>query len=508
VKPHRTFVLLALVAAAPLSAQTVRGNIVDESTRLPVPAVLITLVDAGGAELPGGVRSDTLGNFVIHAARSGTYRVKAVRIGYRPQTSEAIVLDIGQLAIVRFRMTTQAQQLIPVRVVERRQLSLSELMSSAGFDYRQSKGVGQFVNADKLAEYRLEGTGEVLRRYLAPTVEAVDSPSGPYLVIVPRPCIPEIYLDGTFLQAQDSGQTAYSILEGIPSNELHGIEAYRGQQIPPPSVGGLFGERQGFQRPCGVIAVWTKKGRRLATTAARGPGLTGIQVLRGTVLDFDTGKPVAGVPVTMLTAARDKLADPVRSDSLGEFIIRTRRVGSVRLEMGDVGRGEATTPPFPVSPEELIVVKLFVSGKTPVMAPLGIVARELPGARAITDLASFAYRRERGLTGVFFGVDDIRTRGAATVADLIRGVDGIIIAGAAPADTILMRRTVVGPQPRCRPTFFINGAQLMTSVESTLKSLGMARVFGVEIYVNPSQVPPVHADAIEDCGMIGIWTRK
>lgn len=506
--------LLALIALAPVGAQTVRGSIVDETTRLPVSAVLITLLGADGGEILPGVRSDTLGGFAIHAARPGTYRVRATRIGYRPLTSEAVALGLGQLAVVRLRMTTVAQQLVPIRVVERRQLTLTELMSTAGFDMRQGKGVGRFLNTEQLAEYGLEGAGEVLRTYLRPNVEIADSVAGAFLWMrrAAGECAPEIYLDGSILSEPGDPiyrrQSAFAMLEAFAANELHGIEVYRGAQVPPPSLAGSMGGRDtSLTRPCGVVAVWTKKGRSRMGTAPRGAGLSGIQVVRGTVLDFDSGLPLAGVPVTLLSQTNTRLSGAVRSDSAGEFTIRTTRVGPLRLEAGDIGHRAATTPVFPVGAEELIIVKLFVSAKKPVEAPLGILARARPETHAITDLASFAYRRERGIAGTFFGAEDIRRRGVTTLAELLRGVDGVVVAGVAPSDAILMRSSVIGSQRHCAPTVFVDGTRLMSGVDSAVRSLAMGRIFGVEVYTTPSQVPPVHADAVDECGMIGIWTR-
>jgi hypothetical protein len=517
--------LFGLVSFGPrLGAQTVRGTIVVESTGLPVGSALVTLVGTDGVEIPPGVRSDTVGGFVLHAARPGRYRVKATRIGFRPLTSDIVSLGPGELVVVRLRMTTVAQELVPVRIVERRPLNLSELMSTAGYDLRQSKGVGRFVDAERLATYGLDGGGEVLRNNLRPAVEFTDGPDGTFMWMrtppdtrtgLPGQCLPEIYLDGSLLsEPRDSGtgrpENAFAMLEAYPAKELYGIEVYKGSEVPPPSLGGLFGDRtfDPTKPPCGVVAVWTKKGRKLAGNAPRGVGLSGIQVIRGTMVDFDTDKPVAGVRVTLVSETGTRLAEDVLSDSLGEFTIRTRRVGPLRLESGDLGRGPKTTPTFQLSPEELVMLKLFVSAKTPVMAPLGIRARALPASRAVTDPASFSYRRERGITGVFFGAEDIQRRGVRTLADLIRGIDGITITGAAPSDTIAMRNTVLRSRPTCPPAFFVNGTRLIAGVDSTVRSLAMDRLLGVEVYTLPSSVPAIHAHEVDDCGMIGIWIRE
>jgi hypothetical protein len=510
------FVLALTAMGGPAVAQTVRGTIVIESTGLPVGSALVTLVGADGAEIPPGVRSDAQGAFVIHAARPGRYRVRATRIGFRPQTSDLLSFGPGELVVVRLRMTTVAQQLVPVRIVERRPLSLSELMSTAGFDLRLSKGVGRFLDSARLGTYRLDGTGEVLRNTLRPALDFVDGVDGTYIRMavgvdsrtgLPAYCSPEIFLDGNLLSAPISSapgrrENAYATLEAYRASDLYGIEVYRGNELPPPSLGGVMGDNQiPTGRKCGVVAVWTKKGRLLAGTAPRSPGLSGIQVIRGTLVDFDTDRPVPGIRVALVADDGTRLSDDPPTDSLGEFTIRTRRVGPLRLHAGDLGMGTKTTPSFQLSAEELVIVRFFVSGKTPVMAPLAIRARLLPTSRAITDLASFAYRRERGIVGVFFGEDDIRRRNAATLADLLRPVDRVVVVG----DTIFMRNTIVGRGSMCPPAVFVDGKRVITAVDSVVRSLPMNRLFGVEVYTQPSTVPAVHAHEVDECGMIGIW---
>jgi hypothetical protein len=513
------FVLSLTAMGGPAVAQTVRGTIVVESTGLPVASALVTFVGADGAEIPPGVRSDAQGAFVIHAARPGKYSVRATRIGFRPQTSDILSLGPGELVVVRLRMTTIAQQLVPVRVVERRPLNLAELMSTAGFDLRLSKGTGRFLDSARLGTYRLDGTGEVLRNTFRPALDFVDGVGGTYIRMMagvssgtgrPAYCSPEIFLDGTLLSAPISSalgrqENAYATLDAYRASDLYGIEVYRGNELPPPSLGGVMGDNQiPAGRKCGVVAVWTKKGRQLAGTAPTSPGLSGIQVIRGTLLDFDTDLPVPGVRVTLVADDGTRLSDDLATDSLGEFTIRTRRVGSLRLEAGDVGMGTKTTPKFQLSAEELLVVKFFVSGKTPVMAPLAVRARLLPTSRPVTDLASFAYRRERGIAGTFFGEDEIRRRNAATLADLLRPVDRVVVVG----DTIFMRNTIVGRGSLCPPAVFVDGSRVITAVDSVVRSLPMNRLFGVEVYTQPSTVPAVHAHAVDECGMIGIWFPK
>lgn len=534
--------LLSLTSLGPLGAQSVRGVVVDDSTKLPVATVLITLIDAGGQEILPGVRSDSLGGFMVHAGRPGTYRVKASRIGYRPLTSDRVQLGMGELAVLRLRMTTVAQQLIPIRVVERRALSASELMSTTGFDLRESKGLGRFLSGEQLADLGLEGVREVLASQLRPTlyVEA-DSISGADVLRIRqglRGCAPEIYLDGELLAAppeqagifdsaglvtaMDSvrlgqrqaaefarvgaGQEyAMSVLSNLRANMLHGIEVYRANEVPPPSLGAWFGITKRSVTPCGTVAVWTKLGNR-RLVAPRNPRAPGLQVITGIVVDAHTGAPVGNVPITLLTESRQAIGEPVRSDAGGEFTIRTTRVGSFRLLAGNIGFSESTTPVLPVTTDEMVVVKFFVSPTLPVIIPLAVATRVFPQTFGITSLGGFTYRRERALGGTFFRTDEIEKSGARTVSDLVRTLAHVQVVGAAPTDTVTFMRG--DDLPRCRPLYFIDGTPVATNVEATIGAITMDRVFGVEVYTKQSEIPAVFADAGTDCGLVAIWLKR
>ena len=87
----------ALVIVAGLSriasAQTLRGVVVD-SGRVPVPGVVVSLVGTDSV-IVGRALTNERGAFRLTAAVPGTYRVRTLRIGYRPATSESIALGAG-----------------------------------------------------------------------------------------------------------------------------------------------------------------------------------------------------------------------------------------------------------------------------------------------------------------------------------------------------------------------------------------------------------------------------
>src|SRR5688572_25174738 len=272
-----SLVLLASAVAAPLYAQSVKGVIVDDSTQAAIEGVLVALIDGDGRELPRTVRSESGGGFIVQAHRQGSYRVRATRIGYRPVTSDPVSLNIGQLAVVRLRMVTIAQQLIAVRVVERRAMTAAELMSTTGFDLRESKGLGTFLGKERLAAMGHDGVQDILATQFQPTLYVRDDAVLGQVIRIRQgrsECAPEIYLDGQLLstspdpmaiidssaivtemdtlrlrmsveaeQSRVSASQIYamSVLANLRAVDLHGIEMYRANQTLPPSLGAWFG---------------------------------------------------------------------------------------------------------------------------------------------------------------------------------------------------------------------------------------------------------------------------
>ena len=534
--------LISLVAPTAARAQSVKGVVVDDSSKLAIEGVLIALVDSRGEEQPRTVRSDSSGSFILHASRPGTYRVRATRIGYRPVHSDPVPLPIGQLAVVRLRMVSLAQQLIAVRVIERRPMNAAELMSTTGFDLRESKGLGTFLSGEALASLGHASVRDIMLTHLQPTAHVLNDPVLGEVLRIRQgrtDCAPEIYLDGQLLATiadqpaildgsnlttemdslrfrmsveSDQSRTAasqiyaMSVLTNLRAVDLHGIEVYRGNQLPPPSLGAWFGSTKASVRPCGTIAVWTKNGGGRPVVTARSRTVDALQVISGTVLDLDSQRPVPGVRLTLLNDARETVTEPVISDERGEFVIRTNRAGALRLRAGSIGFTESTSPAFPVAADELVFVRMFVSATQAVLAPLGVTARVLPRTFGISELGGFTYRRERGLHGVFFRPEEIRASGARSLAELVKGVAGVQVTGTASGDAIEI--VPAEDLPRCRPTYYVDGAPVATDPDATVRSLPLDRLVGVEVYARPGTVPLIFADASENCGLIALWTRR
>ncbi|MBF8295848.1 MAG: TonB-dependent receptor plug, partial [Bacteroidetes bacterium] len=112
----RFFVALFLFAAAPLSAQQYKGDVVgsvvDGKTTEPLPSANIQIV-----ELPGfGATTDTSGHFSIKGLPVGTYSIKASMIGYEGSILTNVVVSTGRSTKVVIKLSEQAVELGGVTV--------------------------------------------------------------------------------------------------------------------------------------------------------------------------------------------------------------------------------------------------------------------------------------------------------------------------------------------------------------------------------------------------------
>lgn len=92
---HRGVIIaLALLVARAGHAQTVRGQIVDRASGQPAPGVVVLLLADGDRAVAQGF-TDARGEYRLTAGSGGTFRVRTLRIGYRPATSPVFTLAAG-----------------------------------------------------------------------------------------------------------------------------------------------------------------------------------------------------------------------------------------------------------------------------------------------------------------------------------------------------------------------------------------------------------------------------
>jgi hypothetical protein len=146
---HRTCILLpamlcALGTVAPSAdAQLIRGLILEDSTRVPLDGVTLSLLRESGEPTGRQVRSDSIGRFSFTTPGAGRFLIVAQRVGYREMTTPAIVTLGGEVVAVEVFLGRNAIPLSPVTITERRSARLNPLQE--GFEERRRSGMGTYL---------------------------------------------------------------------------------------------------------------------------------------------------------------------------------------------------------------------------------------------------------------------------------------------------------------------------------------------------------------------------
>ena len=104
-----------LVGPSVVGAQVVRGVALDAAGQ-PIPGVVVALLDSAGAVRVRAL-SDAAGAFSIRAPSAGTYRLRALRIGFQPIDSRLLAVAEGEVVDERFVLDGARVALEEVRVL-------------------------------------------------------------------------------------------------------------------------------------------------------------------------------------------------------------------------------------------------------------------------------------------------------------------------------------------------------------------------------------------------------
>lgn len=80
------------LGSRPLTAQVIRGQVVDSVTGVPIQTGVVFLLDSAGAEIARTVTDDD-GLFLLRAPRAGRYRMRATHDAYRESTFPPFALE-------------------------------------------------------------------------------------------------------------------------------------------------------------------------------------------------------------------------------------------------------------------------------------------------------------------------------------------------------------------------------------------------------------------------------
>lgn len=216
-------------------------------------------------------------------------------------------------------------------------------------------------------------------------------------------------------------------------------------------------------------------------------------VVRGKVLEHETGTPLASAAVSLASGPGGTGGIGTRvTSSEGNFLFRRVPPGTYRVIVTLIGyRDLRDTLQVDLESDLDLILPMSVS---PVeLEPLVVAAKRRP--RGI--MGDFE-RRRRSLSGTFFNREEIENRQPMLLTDLLRMVPGARVVPTSPYEyTVLLRGS-------CRPALVVDGMRLLTE-EGMDRILPTMDLEAVEVYHAPSL--PVEFGS-NPCGAIVVWTRR
>jgi hypothetical protein len=233
--------------ASPAWAQTIQGTVLDDEWSVPIETAGVALVAENDSVVAEYI-TDERGRFVAHLPDSGSYRLRATRIGYTPAMSNAFQLGPGQDALAQLRLQPSPILLDPLAaIVEGQNLSLARV----GFYRREAMGFGHILTPEELA--RKPGLHQLDDLFNSmPGVGVVRSGLDDFDVFSTRgiPCRMSVAINGQVIQTggRNRGGTGWS--SSVSILNVAAIEVYPGQA-------GLPVWMAGSRSPCGAVVIWT-----------------------------------------------------------------------------------------------------------------------------------------------------------------------------------------------------------------------------------------------------------
>lgn len=254
---RRALLFFTFWAATPVSAQILRGRLIDVSTNEAVPRANIVLRDVNNKEIRE-TTADTNGVFLLRAPSVGSYTFTVTHIAYLEYTSTRIALNHDEIAYVTVRLSSTAIPMEALVVTARRTLVPSKLSE---FERRRAEGTGYFFTRKEI-ESRVVATSTTLLRPVPGLI--LDRPplakaggGERYQILFHgnslAPCIASIFVDGAYVP-----QSPQTLDEWLDLEVIAAVEVYvRKLDVPID-----------YRRDdCGAVLFWTREGGRVRATS-------------------------------------------------------------------------------------------------------------------------------------------------------------------------------------------------------------------------------------------------
>jgi hypothetical protein len=239
------------------------------------------------------------------------------------------------------------------------------------------------------------------------------------------------------------------------------------------------------------------------------------QVLRGTVRDSVSGKPVEGAHVVVLAGDGPAVGDAMTGND-GEFTFRLPAVGDYRLRVSRLGYTTRVTDPISVVATFNTSVELPLTSSPVPSDTLTVVGLPVAVERQHPFLveAGFYARRSKRI-GHFLTRADLDRRRSERMTDALRGLSGVrVVCSAGTCDVQAPGAASMLTRGVCKPTVVLDGAVLRaggvrSDEEQTVDQLlDPFNIEAVEVYTTSAGVPAQFRGSQSPCGAIIAWSRR
>lgn len=222
------------------------------------------VTDEGGSALVGAevrlvgqgrvTATNDRGVFLMDGVPSGVEVIEVAALGYATQR-EAIRVMGGRAQQVDVRLSTEPLELAPILVSVRPR---RWFLDRRGLEQRIALGAGYIMLREDIEARAPQVLGEALRGIPGVSVTRLGGGvTGEYSVqlrgaanLANQACNPMVWVDGV-----NWGNDG-AVFRDLPAFELEAVEVYRGAAEVP-------GEFSGQDARCGVVVVWTRRGRTI-----------------------------------------------------------------------------------------------------------------------------------------------------------------------------------------------------------------------------------------------------
>jgi hypothetical protein len=219
-----------------------------------------------------------------------------------------------------------------------------------------------------------------------------------------------------------------------------------------------------------------------------------MSVVRGRLVEHETGIPLAGAAVSLASGPGPTRGIGTRvTNSDGRFLFRTVPPGSYRIIASQLGYRELRDT-LQVEPGSDLDLQLPLSVSPIRLEPLVVVSERRPSLGPLRDFEN----RRRTRAGTFFDHEDIEELNPMLFSDLLRMVPGARVVPSGPYDYSIRLRG------GCTPVLVVDGMPLSTS-EGADHLIQAMNLEAVEVYTSVNF--PVEFGSTT-CGGIVVWTRR